>query len=424
MRSLTGYLCFLLLSSSALAQENTQTLTLEKALAIALQNNPNLAQIQAGAKALESIPSQLGSLPDPVISFNALNLPVDSFKTTQENMTQLQLGITQQLPFPGKLALKQQSAEHESITANFNVIEMRWWLKQSVKHTWWLIFYLDKALEIIDNNQLLLEQFVKTASTKYEVGEGLQQDVLLAQQELAKLLEDKIKFTGLRKNANIQLNILMATPTQQEITLPDKVSDALPNIASESQLYSTADHYRALLSSKQHSIKAAESRLELAQKGYLPDFTLGAYYGFRDDMSNGQDRDDFLSMKLSMNVPIFANQKQAKAIDQRASELMQKKYALLDEKNTIKGQISQYYNEYQRAKERNILFKSGIIPQARQTVASMLSGYQVNKVDFLNLIRSQISLLNYEMQYWKTLAEANQFLAKLVSSVGSEEIYD
>lgn len=424
MHSITGYLFFFLLCNSVYAQEKAQTLTLEQALVIALQNNPSLAQIKASAKALDTIPSQLGSLPDPVISFNALNLPVDSFNTAQENMTQLQVGITQNLPFPGKLSLKQQSAEHEAITANFNVIEMRWWLKQSVKHTWWLIFYLDKALEIIDNNQLLLEQFVKTAQTKYEVGEGLQQDVLLAQQELAKLLEEQITFNGLRKNANIQLNILMATPAQQDIALPDKVSDALPTIVPETQLYATAERYRALLSSKQHSIKAAESRLELAKKGYLPDFTLGAYYGFRDDMGNGQDRDDFLSMKLSMNVPIFANQKQAKAIDQRSSELMQKKYALLDEKNTIKGQISQYYNDYLRAQERNILFKSGIIPQARQTVASMLSGYQVNKVDFLNLIRSQISLLNYEMQYWKTLAEANQSLAKLVSSVGSEEIYD
>ncbi|WP_338070343.1 TolC family protein [Bathymodiolus platifrons methanotrophic gill symbiont] len=71
-----------------------------------------------------------------------------------------------------------------------------------------------------------------------------------------------------------------------------------------------------------------------------------------------------------------------------------------------------------------MLFKNGIIPQARQTVASMLAGYQVNKVDFLNLVRSQITLYNYETQYWKALSEANQALAQLTAVVGKEEIYE
>ena len=70
------------------------------------------------------------------------------------------------------------------------------------------------------------------------------------------------------------------------------------------------------------------------------------------------------------------------------------------------------------------MFKTGIIPQARQTVSSMLAGYQVSKVDFLNLVRSQITLLNFEMQYWNVFAEANQSLAQLTATVGKDEIYE
>ena len=70
------------------------------------------------------------------------------------------------------------------------------------------------------------------------------------------------------------------------------------------------------------------------------------------------------------------------------------------------------------------LFGSGIVPQARQTVQSMLAGYQVSKVDFLNLVRSQITLLNYELQYWKSLSEAKQALAKIQAAVGEESIYE
>ena len=54
----------------------------------------------------------------------------------------------------------------------------------------------------------------------------------------------------------------------------------------------------------------------------------------------------------------------------------------------------------------------------------MLEGYQVNKVDFLNLVRSQITLFEYETQYWKAFTEANQSLAQLSAAVGSESISD
>ncbi len=61
---------------------------------------------------------------------------------------------------------------------------------------------------------------------------------------------------------------------------------------------------------------------------------------------------------------------------------------------------------------------------AMLTVESMLSGYQVNKVDFLNLVRSQMTLLNYENQYWKSLTAANQALARLAAAVGEEAVHE
>jgi cobalt-zinc-cadmium efflux system outer membrane protein len=70
------------------------------------------------------------------------------------------------------------------------------------------------------------------------------------------------------------------------------------------------------------------------------------------------------------------------------------------------------------------LFDGGIIPQARQTVESMMAGYQVGQVDFLNLVRSQVTLFNYELQYWKSFTEVNQSIARLKAAVGEENIYE
>ena len=195
-------------------------------------------------------------------------------------------------------------------------------------------------------------------------------------------------------------------------------------LKQENLLYQQAETSRAILEGNRLGINAAQSRLDLAKKGYLPDFTVDASYGARADTPSGIQRADMLSLNLSINVPIFAAQKQAKAVDQRNSELMQEKYALQDEWNKVRSQITQGYNDYQRAKDQVVLFETGIVPQARQTVASMLAGYQVNKVDFLNLVRSQITLFEYETQYWKAFTEANQSLAQLTAAVGKEEVYE
>ena len=414
----------LLVTNSAAASEEQDVLTLNKVTELAAQNNPDLAQMRARAEAMAAIPSQVSTLPDPEISFNARNLPTNTFNTGQEDMTMTGPGISQAIPFPGKLALRGEAANFDAAAALQNVTEARSWLLSNVKHTWWRVFFLDQALLIVKNNQILLRQFVQVARTKYEVGAGLQQDVLLAQVELSGLLDQQLILEGARRNSVAQLNALLDTEANRPVILPKKISEQLPDIISEAELYQLAESTRALLASKQESINAAQARVELAMRDYYPDFKFGAFYGFRGDRPSGVDRADLLTLNMSMSIPIFLDRKQAKAVDQRNSELLQHKYALQDEWNKVRAQISQNYSDFQRASEQVTLFKTGIIPQARQTVASMLAGYQVNKVDFLNLVRSQITLLNHEMKYWQAFTEANQSLAQLVAAVGEEEIYE
>jgi len=417
--------CFFMLFLSAHAgADDVDVLTLQSAMQIAVEDNPNLAKIQARSQAMAAIPSQLGTLPDPVISFNALNLPVDSFDPAQENMTQFQGGVSQVIPFPGKLALREQTATYQAQAAVYDVTEVRFHLLRDVKTTWWTLFYLNRAVGIISSNQLLLRQFIKIARTKYEVGEGLQQDVLLAQLELSRLLDNELKLTAAKEKTQAQLNVLLNRPANQLLKISKQVKDTLPSLQVESVLFQQAEDYRALLASSRQSLKGAQSQLDLARKGIYPDFKVGAFYGGRDDQLSGSERADFLSLKFSMNVPVFATSKQQKKVDQRSSELMQQRYALQDQWNKVRAEISMAYSSFHQSKNQAVLFKSGIIPQARQTVASMLSGYQVNKVDFLNLVRSQVTLYNYEIQYWQALTQAHQALAQLTAVVGTEEIYE
>lgn len=400
-------------------------LSLDQVLELAVADNPGLAEIQARARALAAIPSQAGTLPDPVLSLNALSLPVDTFNLDQEPMTQLQVGVSQALPFPGKLGLRQEAASHEAVAAAEEVNERRLTLIRDVKLVWWNLFYLDRALEIVARNQDLMRQFVDIAQVRYRVGEGLQQDVLLAQVELSRLLDQEIRLRGMRRTEEARLNALLNRPTDSSVSLPSSVPAELPEPVVEDTLYRLAEEHRPLLAVQQSRIEAADSRLALAQRDYYPDFRLGAVYGFRQgsDPIRG-DRADLASIMFSMNLPIFIDRKQDRAVDQRGAELLKQRYALQDARQQVREQVASALADYRRTQEQVQLLKTGILPQARQTVDSMLAGYRTNKVDFLNLVRAQITLYNDEIQLWNVFSMANQSLARLTAAVGREAIYE
>ncbi|HED38863.1 MAG TPA: TolC family protein, partial [Chromatiales bacterium] len=399
--------------STAQAEE---VLSMERAVAEALAANPSLAAIEARAKALAEIPDQAESLPDPNLSINALNLPLDSLSLSQEAMTQLQIGVTQALPYPGKLALRAQAASHEANAAVSELDEKRLQLVRDVKTVWWNLFYLDRALEVIARNQVLLAQFVNVAETRYTVGQGLQQDILLAQLELSKLSDSKIRVENRRENETIRLNLLRDRAAAEAILLPTSVDESLLSLKDIQTLQARAATGRPTLAAQEARLGAASRRIDLAKKGYAPDFKVGAVYGFRSGNNpDGSSRTDVGSILFSMNLPIYTGSKQDRVVDQRNAEWLQKKYELHEQRNRVASQVQQAMTDYRRASEQTQLFQQEIIPQARQTVDAMLAGYQVGKVDFLNLVRAQTTLYDYETQYWKALSAANQAMARLVA---------
>ena len=425
--SLVGFCLVLLLGSfsrAAASAELEPVLTLAEARSNALSSNPGLAEMQERYEALTHIAPQVSSLPDPVVSLNAMNLPWDSFDVNQEPMTQMQVGVSQMFPFPGKLSLREDVAVFEADAALHSVAEMRLNLDMTVSLTWWEIYFLDRSLETVIKNKSLMRQFIKIARTKYEVGNGLQQDVLLAQLELSKLLDREIQLKSMRENRVIRLNVLMDQLPDLPMQLPTVMPPFSGTVASESNLYERARLARPLLMQEKAVINASESRLALAEKEYYPDFMVGMAYGKRDEDAFGRSRKDFLSVMLSINIPLYAGSKQSEAVKQRARELAKNRYSLVDTRNMVMSSISSSVTDYEQAKEQLDLYGNGILPQARQTVESMLVGYQVNEVDFLNLVGSQITLLNYELLYWKAFTEISQSAARIRAAVGEENIYE
>lgn len=401
-------------------------LSLDSALEIALTRNQKLAAFEAHAQALDAIPSQAGALPDMQFGISALNLPTDTFDFDQDPMSQLQLSLSQSIPFPGKRSLKRQAAEIEAVAAGKRLNDEQLQVAAEVRVAWWELMYLTKAIGIVEQNRGLMRDFVEIAQTKYKVGKGLQQDVLLAQLELSRLLDRLLPLQGMRSAAQADLNALLNLRADQKVDLPASPSNTtLPDLPPEAQLLELAVEIRPLLHVARDRTEASRTRMDLAKKNYYPDLQVGAGYAFRDgdDPIRGE-RPDLASLMIRINVPIYFKSKQSKALEQRSSEYFESKFVLNETVRSVQASIARNYARYHATRGQVSLFGTAIIPQAQQTVSAMLSGYQVSQVDFLNVLNAQITLYNAQISYWEAMSNAKRSLANLAASVGSEEIYE
>ena len=223
--------------------------------------------------------------------------------------------------------------------------------------------------------------------------------------------------------ASARLNALLARVQKEWVRLPTRTDETLPTLPDPKRFLQESRQQRPLLTVLASKLKAAEANRDLAQKSFYPDFTLGANYVLRRGQNpNGSNCDDFFSIMLSMDIPLYWRRKKSPLLRQRRSEPVGRNDALLDTRNRVEAEIPAAWYAFQQAQEQSVLFATGIIPQRRQTVESMRAGYQVNKVDFLNLVQSQISLYNFDQQYWRTLTQARQALADLAAVSGRESI--
>ena len=401
---------------SGSTQENLFKSVLQGFINKALANNPAIKEFQSRIKAVQEIPSQVSSLDDPILQFQLMNMPVDTFDFAQENMTQKVFSLSQKLPYPGKLGLKAEIAGKNITITEQDLEETRLTITRDVKLAFFELCFVLAATNITQENKIVLEQFVTIAESKYSVGKGLQQDVLKAQVELTKIMDKLIGLQKLEGFEKAKLNSLMNLLPQDALVIPHGIVKTDFNFTVE-KLQAMAEKHRPLLS-KILSLKERYGvSKKLAEKEYYPDFNVGLNYGQREG-TGMIDRPDFVSAWVGINVPIWYKTKQSRRVLETAYKVEMAGETYNRAKNQIFLKIKELVDKERQGNKTLQLIEQGILPQARQSLESALSGYSVDKVDFLTLLDNQLTLFNWQIKYHRELTDYEKNLAEVEHSAG------
>lgn len=404
---------------------------------LALEMNPAVHAAERGVDAARARIGPAGALPDPMLRVGIMNFPITE-PGFDDFMTMKTLGVGQRLPFPGKLALAGRAAELELQAARARLEAVRLEVEADVRRAWYELTYLDRSLDVIEDNQELLVSLIGVTESRYGVGTGGQQDVLKARVETARLAEEAVALTEARGAVLARLNALLDRPSTTPIEgprIPDRimraavsgtpqdirfVSAALGARAADSplppllSLQEQAIANSPLLRAHEARIAAQAARVELADRAHLPDFDVSLQYGQR------VDRADMVSLMVSVPVPLNRAERQDQETAEARAELAALQAGHHEMVNELRAAIAAEYADLERDRAQLALFVRAIVPQGRAALESATAAFQVGRADFMSVVENQAMLYDYEIAYFRTLADFASSLAELERVVGVE----
>jgi len=380
----------------------------------ATRSNPDIQATRLGWQAATQIPSQVSTLPDPQVTLQHVSVgsprPFAGFSNS--DFAYIGFGISQDLPYPGKLKLKGEAAQQDAAISRNKLESVRRSVLQQVKEAYYQIAYVQETLEVLDRNSKLLEQLEKIADARYRVGQGSQQEILKSQLERTKLLREVAHHHELMNTQQALLRKLLNRPPGS----PDISTEPLvetPLVYTSDELLAKVRTENPEIAGQQETVKKQSLQLEIARKDRYPDFSVQYMW-----QHTAEPFRDYYMLSLSARIPIYRRRKLNPEMTQAVEELNRSRREYESQIQTAYFDVRNQYIAAETASQMLKIYREGLIPQALATYQSGLTSYQTGGVDFETLFSSFLDVLNFDGEYWKTLMEHQTALARIEQITG------
>jgi outer membrane protein TolC len=390
-----------------------QVLSLDDVIREALEKNPEAQSALHTINALRLHVPQVKALPDPMVSAGwAGNLAPFSVMRG-DNSSYRGLTVSEQFPYPGKLKLRGEiaSKEAEAAQADYEAIRRR--VSAEVKAAYYDYFYYDQAIQTTERNKELLEKLSKIAEARYRVGKAMQADVLRSQVEISLLIEKLTMLEQQRDTAKARLNVSMVRSPESPLPPTTEVQPATMRYSLD-ELYALATANDTTVLRNKTMVEKGHLGVALAQREYRPDIGVSYMYQQRSALP------DMNGVTFSVSIPVFYKSKQRQGVAEATETLLSAEKMRDNRLNEVRFELKQQYLGAKASERLLTLYSKGVVPQSSLALESSMASYQVGNVDLLSLLANFTTLLNYETDYYRQLADYQTALARIEVLTGSD----
>jgi outer membrane protein TolC len=400
---------------SAFAQEpaaSTPT-PLPQLLAEAEANNPQVSAADHGVRAARQMAPQMTTLPDPKFTYQQFSVgsPKPFAGYTNSDFAYIGVGASQEIPYPGKLRARGTVAERDADTKQAEVEVTKTSIADAVKADYLQLAYLQQTLGILRQNETVLDQLIQDATAHYQVGQGMQQDVLQAQVNRTKIVKEITMHHQQMGEIQAHLKGLLSRDQgSSDIVTEDLIETPLNR--SSDELLAMVKQTNPEIQVDASSIRKQDAQVASAKREGKPDFEVGYLYENTDRKYR-----DYYMFTFNVRFPRKArvNAEIAAATEKR-SESQQTLNAHLQQ------QLAEVQEGYVKATSDEELLKEyreGLVPQSDAAYRATLSAYASNREPFIHVLSYFTDLLSLKLEYAQTLADHEAALAHLETLTGA-----
>lgn len=390
-----------------------QVLLLDDAVREALEKNPEAQSALHTISGLERRVPQVKALPDPMVSVGWAGNAAPFSIMKGDDSSYRGVTVSEQFPYPGKLKLRGElaSKDAEAARADYEVIRRK--VAADVKMAYFDYFYYDRAIQTTQRNKELLEKLSKIAEARYRVGKAMQADVLRSQVEISLLIEKLTVLEQQRATAQARLNVSMVRSPEAELAPAAEVEPVTVRYSLD-ELYALAAANDSAVLRNKTMVERGQLAVAQAQREYRPDIGLSYMYQQRSALPSMN------GVTVSVNIPVFYKNKQRQGVTEASEGLASAEKMRDNRLNEIKFELKQSYLAAKASERLMALYSKGVVPQSSLALESSMASYQVGSADFVSLLANFTTLLNYETDYYRQLADYQTALARIEILTGSD----
>lgn len=371
------------MSEAAAAQ-----LTLAEAEHLALEQAPWLQHHRSNADAAAERAVYEGRLPDPQLTLGLVNVPTDSYRLNQEDMTMTVVGVRQAFPPGNTLKLKSERAENGLAREQARLQMERRNLLRQVRQTWLELYFQQQAWHTLEESRRLARKQLDAAGARYRAAQETQQAVLRARQTLARLDEraPMIRAQILRWQAQLARWIGAAADEALPSDLP--VLPATPDAFD----YTRHPEWSAT----QSMLDEARIEVAMARQEYKPGMMLDVSYGFRRPTPNGTERPDTLSAMVTLDLPVFRDKRQDRKLAEKQTMEAGARFEADDKRRELEAMDRSLRAELDALVAREKIYAEQLLPAIRREAQVTVTGFARDQSEYRDaLMKSFEAELEY-----------------------------
>ncbi len=339
----------LLLVTQAEAQTiHPHKIDLQEAIHLTLSNQPSLEKVEAQIEAAEAEANQKKSTYLPMVSVDAgyhyvapvsaIEFNGGSLEVLPHNNYDAHFTAQQMIYDFGRTKANIAFAKSKTLSAQQQKEIVKWTLSYYTVQTFYSVLYLQKSMEVEDEQMLTLNEDLGIAQKKLENGAATDYDVLSIKVRIAEEIDRKLNLESQEKKMLIRLRSLFGWDENQPIkltgTLEEKSLES--NLKSEKPFLARPD-YLALQHKKKELLQAYDLQEALDNPSLMAGATAGFKNGYQPEL------DELLgnfSVGVQLSVPIFDGYKQRYKLQQMKANIKEVDAASKEMQRKIEAEVA------------------------------------------------------------------------------------